>query len=122
MYGFYTMDEYRTHRVAGMEKTETWMIPSEKVVEMFKIIAEEKRTNSEKCMRGNPVEHTYVGGKSIFKLGEHGCFSWAEKTLELLGITVIKLSLAPSDAIINVPRAYTETFEEHSKRPFTVRI
>ncbi|MGZ3633290.1 MAG: hypothetical protein ACXU9U_02690 [Parachlamydiaceae bacterium] len=122
MYGFYTMDEYWTHRREGMEKTETWMIFSEKVVEMFKIIAEEKRTNSEKCMQGNPVEHTFLGEKSIFRDGDHSCFSWAEKTLKLLGITVIKLNPGPPDAVVNLPRAYTETFEEHRKRPFTVRI
>lgn len=106
----------------GVERSETWMIPSEKVEAMFRLIEREQAFVDEEMAKGTIKDINMPGIASWAGDGTHSCITWAKKMLKTLGVKVIKTSLGSPKKIFTVPGDYTETFEEHSKRPFVAQI
>jgi hypothetical protein len=116
---FYTTKKFKHDVLSGIERTEIWMISSEKVVSMLKVILFEKNLQEEKLNRGEKIPFSYQGNSSLLSDGNHNCVTWSREKLRMLNI---ELGVSLIGFVITIPRNYTKSMEEYQKNLAFVQI
>ena len=117
----YDKKKFQRDLLIGIQKSETWMISSEKVEVMLNSIEQEKQLQQDMLNDGEIIKIDYKGNESILGKGHHNCFTWAREKLKMLNIDMPKIKFGPPDMLLTLPKCYTHTIEEGLKRELTVQ-
>ncbi|MBA3239139.1 MAG: hypothetical protein H0T62_12430 [Parachlamydiaceae bacterium] len=121
---YFPEEEYKRDLKNGMERTEIWMKPSDKVLEMLKSAIDEKIENRKRSKNGEALKFNSWGKNSVLgdkkrNLNGHSCFTWSREKVSLLDI---HLGKGWFEQILVFPRNFTKSFSFYEKKPFCIEI
>lgn len=98
------------------ERTQVWMVSSQKVHEMLQAIKEECLVDWDNRDQGGYLRNKFspFGKSSIFAAGGHNCFTWIVEKLKMLGIFLGEI---PGEEIACLVKRVTKLDSEHKKLP-----
>jgi len=131
----YCATKFKRDILLGIEKSETWMISSEKVDAMMRLIDQERQLQEDILDRGEKVMFNTWGKKTMIGEDAHSCFTWAREKIGVLGIKLVAAEFTSDvsvfeqfkkirlpETIVTIPRAYTNPLEYYHKKPCVVQI